>query len=308
VRRAAFVAAALGAALALGAGGAAAQPADPPEGAPPGDAPPAAPGSRVEAQLEKGFQQFQDLEYGAAIETLRSVRLDQQATRAQKLRALELVGISYLILGQRTRAEEAFEDLLTIDPGYQLQHDDGSPKIREFFAEVRRKVVPGAGAGMEVRLEHAAPSEAVAGREVEIEAIVRGGLEQVVDLVVRWRRRGVLDYGTAPMRREGGQGDRWRARFVPPPSRTRYAVDYYVEARNAAGGAVGRIGGPETPLALPVAPGEADVSEPGPWYTRWYVIAGGAAVLGIATTAIVLSTGGDPGDGTLDPGRVTLTP
>ena len=49
----------------------------------------------------------------------------------------------YLILNDSAHAVEAFEDLLTIDAGYQLKHDDGSPKIRTFFDDVKRKFVPG---------------------------------------------------------------------------------------------------------------------------------------------------------------------
>jgi hypothetical protein len=97
---------------------------------------------------------------------------------------------------------------------------------------------------------------------------------------------------------------RWRARFTPPPSRTAYQIDYYVEARNAARGAIGRIGGPETPLSLPVAPGESEAR--GPWYTRWYVIAGGAALVAVGATALAIGAGAGAPDGSL--GRETLTP
>lgn len=261
----------------------------------------------LDARIEEGFRLFQDLEYKAAIKHLRPVRNDPAASRAQKLRALELIGISHLILGEKTRATEAFEDLLTIDAGYQLRHDEDSPKIRQFYDEVKAAFLPGFEAGMEARLEHAAPQGAQAGRAVEIEAVVRVGLERVKEVVLRWRQSGVLDYTDAPMRRTGGEGTRWRARFVPPSSRAGYAVDYYVEAKNAAGGAIGRVGGPETPLALEVRAGEGDES-PGAWYTRWYVIAGGAAVIGVAAAAVVLSSGEDAPDGTLEPGRVTLSP
>ncbi len=264
------------------------------------------PSARIERQLDRGYALFQDLEYKAAIQVLRPVRLDPDATRSQKLRALELIGIGHLILGERARATEALQDLLSIDAGYQLQHDDGSPKIRAFFENVKRDFLPGFAAGMEARIEHSAPRGAVAGRRVEVEVVVLVGVERVVDLVLRWRRSGVLDYRDAPMRRRASTDrPRWRARFTPPPSRSGYAVDYYVEARNAAGGAIGRIGGPETPLSLPVAPG--DVPRARPWYSRWYVIAGGAAVLAVGATALAIGASrGGIDDGTL--GRVTLSP
>jgi tetratricopeptide (TPR) repeat protein len=283
---------------------------------PPGTPPAPAPGDELEATLDKGYQKFQDLDYREAIDVLQPIRKSDKATQAQKLRALELIGISYLILGDSARAVEAFEDLLAIDPGYQLKHDDGSPKIRTFFDDVKRKFVPGAPTKMpNIELEHSAPTGATAGRPVELDAVVRGRIQKVADVILKWRQRGVLTYAQTSMRRIGTsqvgkrKSERWRARFTPPASRTGYAVDYYMEARNAAGGSIGRVGGPETPLALDVrgaGGGEEDTSRP--WYTRWYVYAGGAAVLGIAATAVILSSGGDPGDGTLDPGRVTLTP
>lgn len=293
--RAVRLAVVLGLGLVLGLGAAAA-------GALPAAAQPES--ARIEHELARGLKLFQDLEYRDAIHVLRPLRVDPDATRSQKLRALELIGISHLILGERAQAEEAFEDLLTIDAGYQLQHDDESPKIREFYDKVKREFLPGFKAGEEARLEHSAPRSAVAGKAVEIDAVVRVGIDRVKEMVLRWRRRGVLEYQNAEMRRRVGKDQQpsWRAEFTPPASRTAYAVDYYVEARNAAGGAIGRIGGPETPLSLPVGPGEGA----GPWYSRWYVIAGGAVVLGVATAVALSATGGGLGDGTLDPGRVSL--
>ncbi len=283
----------------------------PPE--PPGDAPP---GDDLEATLDRGYKKFQDLDYREAIDVLKPVRKSDHATQAQKLRALELIGISYLILGDSARAVEAFEDLLAIDPGYQLKHDDGSPKIRTFFADVKRKFVPGAPkTSPNIELEHSTPTGATAGHPVELDAVVRGKIQKVADIVLRWRQRGVLTYSQTAMRRVGTsqvgkkKSERWRARFTPPGSSSAYSVDYYMEARNAAGGSIGRVGGPETPLSLSVRAGSDDVDTSRPWYKHWYVYAGGAAAIaGIAATAFILSSSGDPGDGTLDPGRITLSP
>jgi hypothetical protein len=261
------------------------------------------PSARIERQLDRGYEQFQDLEYREAIRILRPLRLDPDATRAQKLRALELIGISHLILGEKARATEAFQDLLTIDAGYQLRHDDGSPKIRAFYENVKRDFLPGFAAGMEARMDHSAPSTAAAGRAVQIEAVVQVGLERVVSILLCWRSSGMLDYNAAPMRRTAHR-PRWRARFTPPPASAPYQVDYYIEARNAAGAAIGRVGGPETPLTLPITPGETD--QPRPWYTRWYILAGGAALLAAGATAVAITaTSDEVPDGSL--GRITLS-
>ena len=259
-------------------------------------------GDRVEKRLRKGKALFDDLEYIAAVKMLGPVPRDAAATREQRLRALELIGLSYLILGDDAEARDAFEQLLAIDPGYQLRDDTGSPKIRNFFDEVKRAYVPGFDADAVAELEHAAPKSATAGKRVEIEATATAGAEQVKEMIIAWRRRGVLDYKEEQMRPV--DDERWRARFVPPPDDTAYTVDYYIEARNIAGGPIGRAGGPETPLSLAVSPGRSARKI---WYKRWYVIAGGAALVGIGG-ALLVTSGGDTTDGSLSPGRITLTP
>jgi hypothetical protein len=261
------------------------------------------PGERVEKRLDKGKALFDDLEYAKAVKVLGPVPRDSAATREQRLRALELIGLSHLILGDEGLARDAFEQLLAIDPGYQLRDDSGSPKIRDFFDEVKREYVPGFDADAVAELEHAAPKSATAGRRVEIEATATVGADEVKEMIVAWRRRGVLDYKEEPMRRVDDD-ERWRARFTPPPADSAYTVDYYIEARNIAGGPIGRVGGPDTPMSLSV---EAGSSERKSWYKRWYVIAGGAALVGIGG-ALLITSGGGSGDGSLPPGRITLTP
>ncbi len=256
---------------------------------------------RVEKRIGRGQALFRDLEYRRAIRELQPVPNDPAATRAQRARALELIGLSHLILGAEARAREAFEDLLAIDPGYQLRDDTGSPKIRDFFDRVKKEVVPGFDASMVAELEHAAPAGATGARPVEMEVSLRAGADQVTSVVVVYRQRGQLAWRErVGMRRAAG--GRWRARFTAPASARAYVLEYYLEAQGPAGEALGRSGGPETPLSLRVAAGSA----PAAWYTRWYVIGGGATVLGVG--ALLLLTGGSAGDGSLPPGRVTLTP
>jgi hypothetical protein len=261
-------------------------------------------GDRVKRRLARGLELFGELEYRKAIRELAPVPKDPAATRAQRLRALEIIGQSHLILGDKARAREAFEDLLAIDPGYQLRDESGSPKIRDFFDEVKRAYVPGFDAAHVSELSHSAPEGAFAGRRVELLVEVTRGAEHVKSMVILVRRRGVLGYAE-PIELRRLDDDHWRARFDAPASGDAYVLEYYLEARNIAGGAVGRVGGPETPLALSVAPGRERLR---PWYQRrWYVIAGGAALVGIGT-ALLVTSGGHSGDGTLPPGRVTLSP
>lgn len=251
-------------------------------------------GARVRERLRTGRKLYEEQEYRKAVRELAPVARDPAATRAQKLEALELLGLCWFILGHEDKAREAFEDLLAIDPGYTLREPSGSPKIRRFFEEVRRAYVPDA-AGGQAALEHAAPTDAVAGRKVEFAAEITAGQDVVKEIVVRWRRRGVLEYRDAPMRRAAD--GRFRARFTPPADRAGYVLEYYLEARDIAGRSVARVGGPETPLALSLrgAPPEGTA-----WYRRWYVWAGaGVIVLGTAAAITAAATADEAPDGTL---------
>jgi tetratricopeptide (TPR) repeat protein len=260
-------------------------------------------GARVRERLARGQAEFQDLEYRRAIRTLTSVVRDPAATRAQRLRAYALIGQSHLILGDKARAREAFEELLAIDPGYQLRDDTGSPKIRDFFDRVKRDFVPDAAASA-AELEHSAPRGATGGGAVELEVVVRAGAAEVAAVTALMRRRGVLAYTRSVPLRAIGEG-RWRARFTAAPSRSAYVLEYYLEARDVVGRGLGRVAGPETPLALPVTAGGAMGTA---WYRRWYVLAGGGALLVGIGGALLVTSGDEAPDGSLPPGTVTITP
>jgi hypothetical protein len=271
-----------------------------------GEAAAADPGAKVRARLAEGKKLYDEQEYRKAIRELAPVARDPAATRAQRLKALELLGLCWFILGAEAEARDAFEDLLAIDPGYQLREVTGSPKIEAFFAEVKKAYVPDAGA-QGVLLEHAAPAGGSAGRRLELEARVERGGDLVKDVLVRWRRQGELTFRDVTMNRgseKGGASDgdagsangadagqSWRARFTPPGDAQGYVLEYYLEARDLGGRAVARVGGPESPLTLQLGAGRG--GDERAWYGRWYVWAGGVVVLGAAATAIAIAASGE---------------
>src|SRR6185436_9845095 len=96
----------------------------------------------IEKFLQRGKKLFDDQEYGGAIQTLTPVTRDARATRAQRLRALELIALANFIRGDEGAARATFERILDIDPGYQLRDTSGSPKIRAFFDELKKQLIP----------------------------------------------------------------------------------------------------------------------------------------------------------------------
>ena len=257
----------------------------------------------IETYLERGQKLFDAQDYGSVIQTLGPVTRDVRATRSQRLRALELIALSELIEGDQGAAKATFERILDIDPGYQLRDPSGSPRVRAFFDDLKKQLIPGYDPNAGADLEHAVPTAATAGRPLEID--VRATRGNVFDIVVATRRRGELGYKLTPASPRGG--GRWRARITPDPSPRSYVLEYYVEARDAGGAAMARIASPDQPLEIALAPGGGPVATVRPWYSRWYVIAGAAAVAAGITGIAVFETRG-PGPGSLPPGSVTVTP
>jgi len=259
----------------------------------------------IDTFLERGKKLFEDQEYAAAIQALAPVTRDARATRAQRLRALELIALAHFIRNDQGAARATFERILDIDPGYQLRDTSGSPKIRAFFDELKKQLVPGYDPQAGADLEHAAPTAGTAGRAIELEIRATRGRERVFDVVVATRRRGELAYRTTPAMPRGDA--RWRARVAVEAATKPYVLEYYVEARDAGGAPVARIAAPDSPLEIALAPGGSAAASKRPWYGRWYVIAGVAvAAAGVTGLAVAASRG--PDSGTLPPGTVTVSP
>jgi len=262
------------------------------------------PQDAVRARMSEGEARYQNQEYRAAIEAFDAVVHDPIATRVDRARAYEYLGMSWLILGKKARARAAFEELLAIDPHYTLSDPSHSPKLREFFEEVRSAFLPGYGKSEgEAELEHDAPTGASAGRPIEMRVIVIRGAPLVRAVTLFARRQGMLQYASTPLHGEGG---RWELSYAPPRDVSGYSLEYYVEARDEKGRVVARVASPERPIPLAVH-GVPIVTAPQPWYKRWYVWAAvGAALAGGAVAGAVAGTAEKAPKGTLPPGTVSL--
>src|SRR5688572_14148481 len=123
----------------------------------------------IEKYLARGKKLFEEQEYAGVIQALTPVTRDARATRAQRLRALELIALAHFIRNDQGAARVTFERILDIDPGYQLRDTSGSPKIREFFDELKKRIIPGYNPQAGADLEHAAPTAGAAARPIELE-------------------------------------------------------------------------------------------------------------------------------------------
>jgi len=255
----------------------------------------------IETYLARGEKLFEEQEYAGAIQTLAPVTRDARATRAQRLRALEMIALSQFIKNDKAAARATFERILDIDPGYQLRDTSGSPAMRSFFDDLKSQLIPNFDPKAGADLEHAAPTAGSAGAPIEIQVRVTRGL--VFDTFVSTRRRGELTYTVAPLKPRGD--NRWHTRLTPPASSKPYVLEYFVEARDAGGAPIARIGGPDQPLEIALSAGGSASRRP--WYGRWYVYAGAVGAAALLGGIIVATTRG-PEPGSLPPNTVTVTP
>jgi hypothetical protein len=246
-------------------------------------------GSSMAERLRAARREYVGQEYERVIRLLTPVAQSPMATIGEKVQAYELLGLSYLILNDKRRARDAFENLLGLDPGHVLRDPSGSPKLKQFFESVKESFVPGYQAHATVTLEHSAPTSAVAGRTVEFAANVVRGERSVRNTLLRWRRAGLLTYRTVEMEGAGPL----LARFTLPRDSTAYQLEYYIEARDRGGNTVARVGSPEEPLRVTVAgtPRRAQ-----PFYKKWWfwTAVGAVVVGGVTATAVVLGTESAP--------------
>lgn len=252
-------------------------------------------------KLEGARKEYLAQEYERVVRLLQPMVRSPLATISEKVEAYELLGLSYLILGENKRARESFENLLELDPGHVLRDPTGSPKIRRFYESVRESFVPGYRSRGRVSLEHAAPSGAVAGRRVEVGARIASGAREVGSVVVRWRRAGLLGYASVAMRRDGPS---LVAGFLAPADTAGYQLEYYLEVRDPGGQVLTRVGAPEQPLLIPVT---GVAARPDSVLRRWWFwTAIGAAVVGGVTAGIVAGVRETVPDGNLEPKRIRL--
>lgn len=257
----------------------------------------------VERLLADGRRLYSEIQYPAVIQAMRRALDVPGVSAVDQLEAYEYMGCAYVALQDETSARRSFRALLVIDPYYVLREPSGSPKIREVFEAARHEIAPDAALEPSLTLAISAPRRASAGEPAEVRVEPSG---PVARMTLRTRVGGELRFARAPMTQSG----RFFRGVLTLPERTRrYALEFYVEARNGRGGLIARGASPLAPRTIDVR-GAAAVESPTSWWqSPWVWIGGGAVVLGSVVAAILLATGGDDDVcGTLPPCRVQLGP
>jgi tetratricopeptide (TPR) repeat protein len=239
--------------------------------------------------IEAGQTQYDELRFEEALQTLSAALVRAGNTRQQQATIYQLLAFTYLALGRQEEAAGAYRSLLALDPAFQ-PGSDVSPRVREFFDEVRQAWEtdgrPGLPAPAPVNIQHRSPAQADRGEEIELVAELEDPSQRVASMVLAYRQGNEEVFQRVDMtaRPDGG----WVATIpgddVAPP-----LVEYYFEALNETGLPVAARGDVAAPLRVAVPEEGSSI------FAQWWFWVGAAVLIGGAVTAGVLLAGG--GDG-----------
>ena len=244
--------------------------------------------------LNDGINAYNQVEYTPALMYLKAAL--QQARRREELATTYFyLGCTYLGMERGELAREAFETLLSFEPGYVPDPRLTSPKIASFFSRVHGAYPTPPGPPS---LQHRKPRRAHP-RLTRLQLTVRN-LSPRLRPVLRYRESASPSYFTL----ESRQREDDRATFAATTPADGGTLLYYFALMDRQGVEVQRLGGPRQPFRLRIpaaAAGDSGRDDGGaavaaPWYkTWWFWTAAGAVAVGAGLGLGLGLSGADEG-------------
>jgi len=255
--------------------------------------------------IQAGINQYNDMEYEQSVDTLQRALVRAENVPAQKIAIFKYLALDYLVLGRSDDAQQAFRQLLAIQPEYQLDPAIFAPEHVQFLEGVRQLWEAEGRPGWvspEQRLrpatvDHELPAQATREESLDLAVTIDDPDQRVQSMVLAYRASGQtsfsrLEASPAP----GGFHATIPGEDIAPP-----VIEYYFEALDERGNVVGRRGDERIPLRVPV-PGE---EQGGVWTEWWFWTIIGVGVAAAVAIPVGVVYGGGGGNGN-DPASVTI--
>lgn len=241
---------------------------------------------RAQAAIEsdlvrQGIAAYDELDYAKSIDLLNKA-LAETLTKEEKVATYKTLAFAHVAVDKPDEAQKDFEQLLTVDPSFQMDRTV-SPRVRVVFEKAQARIattglpsVDGT-AGLRPEVTPRAPRE---GQTVSLRASYPGGM--ATKMVVFYRSRGQNKYNKIDVR--PGPGSSAFQTSIPGMDVAAPALEYYVNMVDEGGAGVASAGSLGRPLALEVAPK--------PVYKRgafWGGLVAGVVVVG-AVAGILAAT------------------
>jgi hypothetical protein len=233
--------------------------------------------------LDEARQLYLGFQFEGIIPKLEFALAVKGVTVAQKIEIYKLMALTHSAFDDAPKAEEAFLNILELQPAYELT-GGASPKIRSYFANAQKMY----RARQAVKLQHAAPKPSSLGETTTVDVTVVAGADRVSGMTLHYRPRGSTSgYSQLAMARgENGAFSGSVPNAFPGPAGKR-TIEYFVRARDTSGALLSSVGSEETPLELTMETVALAVSQP--IYKNWgfWTAVGVGAAAAIATPVLL---------------------
>jgi hypothetical protein len=232
--------------------------------------------AEVESEMVKaGVTAYDDLDYARAADLLQ-MALKETLTREEKRVTFTTLALAQISLGKKDEGRRAFEQLLRIDPDFQLDRTM-SPKFRVVFEQARHNVATGTGVAANAglpQLKPTMPSSVGEGRPAAIHVSYPGGVGDKME--VYFRTRGQLRFSRLLVAGKKGVFDV----TIPGMQVQAPAVELYCDVLDDNGAALAAAGSLGRPLAFDVIAKKVPVYKKGWFWGTLLVIAAAGAAAG----------------------------
>ncbi len=244
--------------------------------------------------LRKALDAFEEVDYVRSIELLEKAQQEGTLTKTERLILFRTQALAHIALGEPEQARRDFENLLRVDPDYELDRTF-SPKVRSTFDEARASLSVAGGATSLPLLNSKRSSDAPrAGQPVVIRVLAPSGTTRVE---LYYRKQGTTEFSTAGVKPDqNGEAEL----VIPGMSVIQPGLDYYVKALGANQEISAADGSSLAPLSIAVR-AEKVVKKSRAWV--WGAVAAGIVVVGgvAAGVAVAMTRPGDTAHLTITP-------
>jgi tetratricopeptide (TPR) repeat protein len=233
---------------------------------------------------------YDNQQYKASLKRLKKAIRVKGTSRKDITEIYKYMGFIYIIQNQKKHAKRAFELLLKINPNYEMNPLLTSPKILDFFNQIKEK----SRKKVKVIMRHTPLAEVTAAERIELKAYVIDLHKRLRQLKIYYRRRGDPTYSSVMMKAEKGTGERKGSMtyigYIPfiwnVGDDIEMFVDYYMAAIDKAGRWAANTGTPKQPMTFRVnlmvgtlPPGARSTPTLESW---WFWTLVGAGVVGLS--------------------------
>jgi tetratricopeptide (TPR) repeat protein len=266
--------------------------------------------------LQEAVVLYDNTQYQEAMQKLLQAIKVKGVSRKDIVEIYKYMGFIYIAQGNNDNAKKSFENLLKVDPSFEMNPLLTSPKLLDFFNKVRDEIRK----KDQVLMRHTPLSELSASERIEVKAYVVDLQKRLSKMQLYFRRRGDPEFSTVQMNAtkesagDMGQGAETYVGTIPfiwnVYGESELFVDYYIAVLDGRGNWAANAGNPKQPITfrvnLLVGKLPAGALSPPAYKTWWFWTLMGVTAAGLAAGGYFLFDSLSQGRAAPDTGSAVL--